>query len=154
MFCSQVLEMDALFGSNDQILRTSVTATYLGYLIAAIYASFNLDVAFTVIIVCLSAHFFFLLAGMIGSICNEGWWPYDPELTGIELSVVLKVWDAVQLVVLVYAIIVMTTDHSADDDNKIFSLLVVYVGVFLCFFKFIRLSQFFEGNRFFYGLDN
>jgi len=146
--------MDALFSSNDQILRTSVTATYLGYLIALIVASFNLDIAFTVIIVCLSAHFFFLLSGMFGSIWMPGWWPYDTEMTGIELSVLLKVWDAVQLVVLVYAIIVMTTDHLADNDNKIFSLLVVYVGVFLCFFKFIRLSKFFDKNRFFYGLES
>ena len=145
--------MSALWSSNDQILRTSVTATYLGYLTALIVASFNLDIAFTVIIVCLSAHFIFQLVGMVGSYWMPGWWPYDAESTGIELSVVLKVWDAVQLVVLAYAIIVVTTDHPADDDNKIFSLLVVYVGVFLCFFKFIRLSEFFKGNRFFYGLE-
>jgi len=145
--------MNALCGSKDQILRTSVTATYLGYLVALIVASFNLDIAFTVIIVCLGAHFFFLLLGMIGSFWMEEWYPYSSGMMGIELSVVLKTWDAIQLVVLVYAIIVMTTDHHADDDNKIFSLLVVYVGVFLCFFKFIRLSEFFKGNRFFYGLE-
>ena len=142
-----------LFDDGEQILRTTVAATYLGYLIAVIVASFDLEIAFTVVAVCLGAHFVFLILGMIMSFC-EGfahYWPYDKELTGNDLSVVLKVWDLVQLIVLCYAVIVLATDHPADDDNKIFSLLVVYIGVFLCFFKFIRLSEFFKGNRFFYG---
>jgi len=145
--------METFFGTNDQILRTAVTSTYLGYLIALIIASTNLDIAFTVIIICLGAHFTLQFSAMIGSFWMAGWWPWDKEIIGKELSVVLKIWDLIQLVVLVYAILVVSTDHVADNDNKIFALIVVYVGVFLCFFKFIRLSNFFQGNRFFYGLN-
>ena len=146
--------MEALCGDQDQKLRTAVAATYAGYLIALIVASAMLDITFGVLTVCLGLHFVFLFAGMVGSKWEPGWWPYEADNgTGAVLVIVLKVWDVVQFAVLVFSIYVVSSDHDTDTDIRVSSLLVAYVGVALCFLKFIRQSKLFEGNGLFYGFE-
>lgn len=141
---SWVRRMNRLCSDREQTLRTSVFAVYFGYLVALILASTVLwDDVFLIVMVCLSLHFGFLFAGMLGYFCGiPAWWPYSSEMMGIQLAVTLLNWDLVQFVVLGYSIFIVATDHHADGDNKFFVLLVTYIGVFLCFFKFARMSKF------------
>jgi hypothetical protein len=145
--------MDRLWGEPDQNIRTGVAAIYAGYLIALIVASAMLEITFSVLTVCLGLHFVFLFGAMVGSKWVPEWWPYDAETTGEGLIIVLKVWDTIQFVVMCFSIYVVASDHETDNDIEITCLIVAYIGVFLCFLKFIRQSKFFEGNSFIYGFE-
>ena len=106
MNCNTISQ--TFFPDQKQTLRTSVTFVYLAYLCALIYASFNLEHTFVIITVCLSLHFFFLLSGIVLSML-EGYaefWPYNTEELQIQLTTILKIWDLVQCIVLIYSIII------------------------------------------------
>lgn len=121
------------------LIRSSVTALYIFYLIALTITLFT-EYFHETLVVCLSLHFGGLLGGLVFYYYTGAEWsnPYPRDKLGFYRDFIILT-DTAQFLAWVYAMISLILEYDSEILLTIAGTLA-YIGIAICFTKFYLIA--------------